>query len=280
LLIADSDIALISNQQSGIRNQQSRNAMTSGDHLTQRDDHRVGVLGVPPRKASGSRFPLYSSLVPRCGVPLQSLTRVLLLLSICFTGCDADRPEVEAEVPHIAVDVESLDSADLEQNSEPPIDIVSLKKETWLEVTSGVAGKVERSAMCGIDSTGFVGFYFLIDKENGGERVGKLTVQHPGKPSDWTYDNTDERFVAFELNSPRVDVWNTLAVGDSASKIDAFVQGHFHYKKGTWIVASIGSYQGEFQILNGRIEMIKVHISCPPELSPRLDRLSSKQHKL
>jgi len=32
-------------------------------------------LGVPPRKASGSRFPLYSSLVPRCGVPLQSLTR-------------------------------------------------------------------------------------------------------------------------------------------------------------------------------------------------------------
>ncbi|MCB9183236.1 MAG: hypothetical protein H6591_04905 [Flavobacteriales bacterium] len=33
-------------------------------------------LGVPPRKASGSRFPLYSSLVPRCGVPLQSLTRM------------------------------------------------------------------------------------------------------------------------------------------------------------------------------------------------------------
>ena len=33
-------------------------------------------VGVPPRKASGSRFPLYSSLVPRCGVPLQSLTRM------------------------------------------------------------------------------------------------------------------------------------------------------------------------------------------------------------
>ncbi|MGV9012648.1 MAG: hypothetical protein ACOH13_08655 [Flavobacteriales bacterium] len=35
----------------------------------------LDYLGVPPRKASGSRFPLYSSLVPRCGVPLQSLTR-------------------------------------------------------------------------------------------------------------------------------------------------------------------------------------------------------------
>jgi hypothetical protein len=41
-------------------------------------------LGVPPRKASGSRLEfspgldpgLYSSLVPRCGVPLQSLTRI------------------------------------------------------------------------------------------------------------------------------------------------------------------------------------------------------------
>ena len=36
----------------------------------------LGDMGVPPRKASGSRFPLYSSLVPRCGVPLQSLTRI------------------------------------------------------------------------------------------------------------------------------------------------------------------------------------------------------------
>ena len=34
----------------------------------------VGV-GVPPRKASGSGHPLYSSLVPRCGVPLLSVTR-------------------------------------------------------------------------------------------------------------------------------------------------------------------------------------------------------------
>ncbi len=29
----------------------------------------------PPQMQAGSRFPLYSSLVPRCGVPLQSLTR-------------------------------------------------------------------------------------------------------------------------------------------------------------------------------------------------------------
>ncbi len=49
-------------------------------------------LGVPPRKASGSRFPLYSSLVPRFGVPLQSLTQILLLLSICLTSCDQSKP--------------------------------------------------------------------------------------------------------------------------------------------------------------------------------------------
>ena len=54
-------------------------------------------LGVPPRKASGSRFPLYSSLVPRCGVPLQSLTRIsgsmitfLFGAFVLFTGCSDD----------------------------------------------------------------------------------------------------------------------------------------------------------------------------------------------
>jgi hypothetical protein len=50
----------------------------------------VLTLGVPPRKASGSRFPLQvrtrrsSSLA---GFPLQSLTRVLAFLGICLTGC-------------------------------------------------------------------------------------------------------------------------------------------------------------------------------------------------
>ena len=39
-------------------------------------------VGVPPRKASGSRFPLYSSLVPRCGVPLQSLTQSRIALRL------------------------------------------------------------------------------------------------------------------------------------------------------------------------------------------------------
>lgn len=72
-------------------------------------------LGVPPRKASGSRFPLYSSLVPRCGVPLQSLTRgsrslitFLLGAIVLFSGCGSDTgsstevngaPVVEAIAP-------------------------------------------------------------------------------------------------------------------------------------------------------------------------------------
>lgn len=61
--------------------------------------HSDVALGVPPRTASqslavasGSRFPLYSSLVPRCGVPLQSLTRALILLSFCLNSCDRSIP--------------------------------------------------------------------------------------------------------------------------------------------------------------------------------------------
>ncbi|HNU55537.1 MAG TPA: hypothetical protein PKN30_03035 [Flavobacteriales bacterium] len=53
-------------------------------------------LGVPPRKASGSRFPLQilGGFVPQppVGFPLQSLTRAFLLLSICLAGCDQNIP--------------------------------------------------------------------------------------------------------------------------------------------------------------------------------------------
>ena len=67
-----------------------------GGHREGYDCFFVLALGVPPRiasrslaiTASGSRFPLYSSLVPRCGVPLKSLTRILLVLSICIAGCN------------------------------------------------------------------------------------------------------------------------------------------------------------------------------------------------
>ena len=57
-------------------------------------------LGVPPRKASGSRFPLYSSLVPRCGVPLQSLTRsVVTSVAIGFVMLVSAQTVVTEAVP-------------------------------------------------------------------------------------------------------------------------------------------------------------------------------------
>lgn len=56
-------------------------------HREEWENSSLLLLGVPPRKASGLRFPLYSSLVPRCGVLLQSLTRILLVLTICLAGC-------------------------------------------------------------------------------------------------------------------------------------------------------------------------------------------------
>jgi hypothetical protein len=80
LLIADCDRtrqSAISNQQSEILNRMSRQDIVE-------DRHSDVGLGVPPRKASGSRFPLYSSLVPRCGVPLQSLTR---LTHLRYSSC-------------------------------------------------------------------------------------------------------------------------------------------------------------------------------------------------
>jgi len=221
---------------------------------------------------------IFSSSSSLAGFPLQSLTRVLLLLSVCFAGCDpAAEPEANTEEPQVEVAGESVETVDREHQDDAPIDILSLKKEPWLETTSGVMGNVERSAFCGIDTTGFVGFYFLIDKENKYERIGKLTVQHPGDPSTWVYDNVDERFVSIELNSPRIEVWNTVAVGDSSSNLDAFVQGRFHYKKGTWVVTTIGPYQGEFQILNDRIATIKVRKTCPQQKPIEREERTSEQ---
>lgn len=56
---------------------------------------RDSCLGVPPRKASGSGFALYSSHgIPCCGVPLQSVTRsaasravVAFTVCLAFVGC-------------------------------------------------------------------------------------------------------------------------------------------------------------------------------------------------
>jgi hypothetical protein len=183
----------------------------------------------------------------------------------------------EAEVPHIGGVGAIMDSVAQMHLAETPIDIESLKRESWLETTSGVLGKVGRSALCGIDSTGFIGFYFLIDKENKDERIGKLTVQHPGDPSNWVYDNVEDQFVSIELNSPRIRVWNTLAVGDSSSNLEAFVRGRFHYKKGTWVVTTIGPFQGEFQILNDRIAAINVRKTCPQQEPIESEERSSDQ---
>ncbi len=81
-------------------------------------------LGVPPRKASGSGSPLYSSLVPHCGVPLRSVTRnaasslFIYLLSVLLAGCfpsmstapDPHSIEYDKEVfDQLADEIETLD---------------------------------------------------------------------------------------------------------------------------------------------------------------------------
>jgi len=65
--------------------------------MTGVSEHVGGFLGVPlGQMRLGSRFPLQvlGGLVPQppAGFPLQSLTRVLLVLSICLTGCDRSIP--------------------------------------------------------------------------------------------------------------------------------------------------------------------------------------------
>lgn len=150
-----------------------------------------------------------------------------------------------------------------------PIDINTLKRQGWLETTSGVLSRGEAEVLCPNDSTSFFGFYELIDRSTRGGPFGRLVVRIKEKPAKWTYDDKNEEFIQLTLRSDRIKVWDEIAVGDPVDDLVAFVWNHVPYKRGTSEFVDFGGYRGWFEIAdNGTIQELTIRRVCDDQHDP------------
>ncbi|GEM_PF-6800065 len=185
-----------------------------------------------------------------------------LFLVACQLGADKSTVEqlvpenAQIDIPDIAVGASDLG---------PPIDINDLKRQDWLETTSGVLSQEEKRKLCPNDSTSFFGFYYLIDRIKGGGPFGRLIVRIREKPANWNYAATNEEFVELTLRSDRVKVWNKVAVGDHISNLMAFGEPSPDYKMGYdkgMFELSFGEYRSTCSTANDTIRVLTINRIC------------------
>jgi hypothetical protein len=146
-----------------------------------------------------------------------------------------------------------------------PIDIIAIKNRFSKYSTSGVLPLNERKRYPTSNSNGFLGFYELLENEQSEIKyIGHLIVHVNGTPEKWRYDNTDETFVSIRLYSGNILIWNRLGIGSSESDVLKFINGNFHYEKGSTLYCEIGDFSIEFTITEGTVtelEVIKMYKS-------------------
>jgi hypothetical protein len=141
-----------------------------------------------------------------------------------------------------------------------PININEIKKRFSKYSTSGVLPSNERKRYPTANSNGFLGFYQLFEGAEQTEIkfIGELIVHVNGTPEKWRYDNTDETFISIRLHSGNILVWNRLGIGSSESDVLKFINGNFHYKKGSTLYSEIGDFSIEFIITDGTVKELEV----------------------
>jgi hypothetical protein len=185
------------------------------------------------------------------------------ILPLMLAGCLLDHGEVSSEtIDHTNEPEVVSDTAMPLFDPGPPIDINELKRQAWLETTSGVLGKQGAAGLCPKDPNTFFGFYFLIDRSQAVGPIGRLTISKPHAPKLWRDDDQDENFVQLELSSGRIKMWDMVAVGDHEDDLMAFLGDNFSHRKGSYIVAQVGNYYGEFNMQNDAIRELKVRKTC------------------
>jgi hypothetical protein len=144
-----------------------------------------------------------------------------------------------------------------------PIDILVLKGQTFLTVTSGVWPHSESKTFCKSSDHRFFGHYQLIDKSDEKfEFIGQLIVSVPNSAEGWTFDNNYETFVEIKLESNKIRIWNELGVGNKETHLIKFIGDNFSYKKGTTIYAELGDYSLNATILGDTINKLTVGKYC------------------
>ena len=144
-----------------------------------------------------------------------------------------------------------------------PLDINALKKQSFLEITSGVLPKAESDMFYKPDEGGFFRFYYLIDKDYDDKPLfGKLKVYVPDEPGNWRADFENEYFAEIKLESDKVRLWNKLEVGTHINQLTEFVGERKHQITDSVFTADIGKYSLRAVIRRDTIKELSVGTYC------------------
>lgn len=163
-----------------------------------------------------------------------------------------------------AKDIQSLpDEKDKIKILEGPIDVNQFKKLPWLTTTSGVVNNYDFEDSCFIDSNGFYGAYFLLDKENHTPPIGKLFIYN-NEPNavNWRYDTPNDKFVKLETSYERIKVWDSICVNKNRSVLEGLLENSFHYQKGSILHVSKDNYSCNFTIIKDTINKMEIWKTC------------------
>ncbi len=193
---------------------------------------------------------------------MKHLLLTLSILLVTFlSACNNDKAQIQKQLSTWQESNETYDSLKVTKAYlSTPIEIYELKNLNGLTITSGVVSHSDINELCVQgDSSGFYGFYYLIDNSIN-KPLGTLKIHTTDE--NWKFDSKHERFAEIILESNRVSVWDSIKVGLSEKKLNDFIGNRFHYKKGTMIYSELDSYEGIFVIQKDTISKITIRNNC------------------
>jgi hypothetical protein len=158
------------------------------------------------------------------------------LLVSCNNGVDGkieDMPE-QVEIDKDPVSTEIVQQS-LKSKIPEPFRIAEFSR---LDFTSGGTPARIREEFCDSLTTGFLGNYYLIDKDfsdaNGRPVGGIITVHVDGKMGSWKSDDTTQTILKIHLLSDVISVWDSIHVGLTREEVERFGKANdgFCFEKG------------------------------------------------
>lgn len=188
-------------------------------------------------------------------MPLRSAFLILIIfLSACKekntgTGSQADDRE------------EPLVIQNAPTHRPTPISIQEIKSIEGLEVTSGVASDQEE--FCSPRTSGFLGFYSLIDFSPRPKPVGFLIIWSPKVDAkDWKFSDNDEEFVQLTVERGPIRLWSQIGIGTSLSQLTKFISTDSSQVTGDTLHHYIEGFVIDYHLYADSVESFTVKKLC------------------
>lgn len=188
-------------------------------------------------------------------MPLRSAFLILIIfLSACKekntgTGSQADDRE------------EPLVIQNAPTHRPAPISIQEIKSIEGLEVTSGVASDQEE--FCYPRTSGFLGFYSLIDFSPRPKPMGFLIIWSPKTDAqDWKFSDNDEEFVQLTVERGPIRLWSQIGIGTSLSQLTKFISTDSSQVTGDTLHHYIEGFVIDYHLYADSVESFTVKKLC------------------